>query len=358
MISILAVTGGIALADDSSMSGIGGSMAIMHSNPTIQMVSEVVTITSLPKGHVDATFWMKNTGPATDATIGFPGYGYNDSPLLTNFRSQVDGSPVNVTMVKTKPVGDGEEQRIWFVKKVHFAANQTHVIRDEYVGGGGDDSMANEWFSYILHTGSSWKSIIEHATVTADLTGLSPYTVTQIYPAGFARHGSTVTWTFQNIKPTGNNDIRIQYYPAFLNVTINGAPLLSASQTPPDWRAHDDWGSAVSIRQGDDVRLSGRTAASWLSASLVVVKPNKVLRIIRGRRWVQITLGSRYLETSAGAKIAMPGPSVLGNGSPMFGNATDRYVMAYLTPIVTGLGGKAVMTGDTMAVSLPPMKAK
>ena len=98
----------VARADDSSMSGVGGSLRIMHSNKTVQMASEVVKITGLPAGKVDATFWLKNTGGPTDVTIGFPGYGYNDSPLLTNFRSQVDGAPVKGNVVT--PPADGRKE--------------------------------------------------------------------------------------------------------------------------------------------------------------------------------------------------------------------------------------------------------
>ena len=348
----------ISRADDSSMAGIGGSLRIMHSNKTIQMVSEVVKITGLPLGQVDATFWLKNTGPATDVTIGFPGYGYNDSPQLSNFRSQVDGTPVKVTMVKSRDTGaDDQDQQVWFVKKVHFAANQTHVVRDEYSGGGGDDAMQSKWFSYILHTGSSWKSVIQHATVTADVSGLHQMSITHIDPAGYVRRGSTLTWTFNNLKPNVEDDIRIQYYAAFVNVLVNGAPLWDTTQPSPDWRMHEDWGTAISERRGNDVYLSARCAASWLSATLVVVKPNRVVRIERGGHWVQVTLGSRTIETSSGTTIAMPGASQLGRGSSMFGATSDQYLMAYLKPIAIGLGGKATMvdSADMMYVNMPPV---
>ena len=66
-------------------------------------------------------------------------------------------------------------------------------------------------------------------------------------------------------------------------------------------------------------------------------------------------MAQKVLTTSSGALIAMPSASDLGHGSELFGATSDRYVMAYLKPIVTGLGGKATMdnASDKMSVTLP-----
>jgi hypothetical protein len=166
-----------ALANDGWV-GYGGAPRLMkEGHPTIRMVSEEVWVTvRKERVVVQCDFVFRNEGAATKVRIGFPDYDTDThidpktGPRTTFnwFQAFVDGR-----RVKTKLELDKDELG-WQVKEVAFGRNQVRKLRNRYeVPTGGmnlkshpDDTydLVNR-FSYVLHTGSSWKGTIGRSDV-------------------------------------------------------------------------------------------------------------------------------------------------------------------------------------------------
>lgn len=339
------------------------------------MLEESVHVTDVTNPHVTARFVFRNDGPATDVLIGFPDMGSMSGienttpPGLKHFRSFVDGKPIAVRRVFSHhglPNGLAEDYDYlaWEIKRVHFGAHQTHVIVDEYDGGGGSDTEAQFWFAYVLRTGASWKGTIGRAVVTVDLGPLVGYSPVEIYPAGYVRRGSTVTWDLRNIKPS--HDIQIYWDPGFLDMAVNGYfPFATGdNRGRPDWRdfvlgayGPADFDSVSNppdlapVKRNEDIWLPLQTAASLLGARFRVLVPGRAYRIEDGSRWVEIRIGSRKVTRSDGRLFIMPG-SAERQVAP---HSRASMAMVYLIPLVHAFGGTAEFTnnGAHLSVRVP-----
>lgn len=344
-------------ADDSAMRGIGGSVQPMQAHPTIRMVSEVVRIENPANARVTASFVFRNEGPATDVLMGFPEESSGDgasarSAKLAGFQSWIDGKPAGITHRQTPKQDDNEDYSDWLVKSVHFRAGQTRTVVDTYSGGGGNMSTGQQWFSYVLTTGANWKGPIGHARIICDLGPVSQYSPVEIAPAGYHRHGNTITWDLYKIKP--NQNINIQWLPAFANVRINGVYPWSNGIAEGSHRAPssvDDFGFisdgfryVTPVRRADDVWLPAKLAAQWLGASFKVEDRAKRVRVHRGSVWADVLDGSRTMRLSTGKTLTMPWSSDYEHNDADPGHP---YTMASLRTLVTAFGG--TMTYDRQA---------
>lgn len=145
----------------------------MGSHPTVQMVSEKVTMT-IHRDHadVDCLFVFKNHGAKATVRMGFPDWDSNhepgDGPILERFRSKVDGKPVKTYLL----FGGGQG---WHIKHVAFSKGQTRTVRNQYrvklgalalnVDGMTRESKYVQSASYIVSTGASWKGVIEKTEI-------------------------------------------------------------------------------------------------------------------------------------------------------------------------------------------------
>lgn len=294
-----------ARGDDAALVASGGALKLMHGHPAIRMLSEEVHI-ALPDGKVEATFIFRNDGPATTVLIGFPEQGKDVMPKarthLVNFRSWVDGKPVATKQVG-RTEGDDADYTAWWVKQVPFSRGQTHTIVNRYEGGWLDTSYGCSGFQYILKTGASWHGPIGRARITVDLGSVARCWPVRFQPASGRRTGSRISWDLRNFAP--KHDVFIFWFNGFAGVTVNGHPaerLINmdehdAGWTFPSWNGDE---GLPPVHSTGDVWLSASTAARWLDAKLAVVSPNRAVRLSRGVRWVEATVGSSKLHTERG----------------------------------------------------------
>jgi len=344
----------LALGDDASVEfGIGGAVHLIKgSHPSIRMESEVVKIDRLPHGRIHARFVFKNYGKATDVEIGFPGIAAakfvdKGDAALENFRSMVDGKPIAVQMVdNTPPVTSREEGNgrgeVWYLKNVHFAANQTHVIEDDYTGGGGW-SYGHYSYKYVLETGASWKGTIGHATIICDLKGLGAYSPPELSPDRYTQSGSVVTWERRNLKPTEADNVLVKWVPAFTNIKLNGQELFNESEDlTTDDLIH------FCLKRDRAILVPAQLAAKWLNAT-VTPMAKETFRISIGRHWVEFTTGSKTLTSWDGRHTVMAFPASILTSKDLKirfpemqegGDGLSVHVLG-LASLVRALGGKA-----------------
>jgi len=225
---------GAVIADDGGMRDLsGGTVEPLVEHPTIRMVSETVDMKLGAKVGNDwraftrCLFVLKNDGPATDVTIGFPESAWSGgegspSGRLTGFKSWVDDEPVSVKYVpssKNKKRTDSnsrEEYNAWYVKKVNFKAGQTRTIIDVYAVRLGESysigSTSTYMLNYILRSGSTWHGSIGQGVINADLSEIRGIYDIKATPKGFVRTGDKLRWTFKDLNP--NEDIHIDLSPS------------------------------------------------------------------------------------------------------------------------------------------------
>jgi len=364
-LSIAVTLGGAAAlyADDSAMSGTSGSVKPLQSHPSVRMVAEEVTIDNPADAHVKATFHFRNEGPALNVLMGFPAQSSGDAGdmrgKLNDFHSWIDGSPITVTNRKAPDGDEGGPYEDWLIKTVPFGENQTRTVVDTYRGGGGEVSDGERWFTYVLTTGSNWKGPIGRARVTCNLGSLSGFSPIEISPAGYHRSGNIITWDMRDIEPTKN--IEIRWTEAFMNVRVNGKyPWQSQSskdeQKSPirvqDFAYDMEFRTIGPVRRGNDVWLPAKLAAKWLDAKFAVQEAGKRVRVKRGSRWADVTVGSSTVRLSSGKTITMASAS---NYQQNKEDPAHPFTMTSLRTLVTAFGG--TMTYNTAAnrmdISIP-----
>jgi hypothetical protein len=230
---IAALCAGSVLAGDAAMSDVsGGSVQLMDRKPSnVRMVSESVDMklgawgakTGWPV-FVRCQFFLKNNGPATDVTVGFPEHltASYDGALgekIKNFKSWVDGTPAvtkytHLIPPKRKHVHEKQDYKAWYVAKVHFDAGQTRRVDDVYSSRlGGYDRPGwpcnQNLMGYTLQTGASWQGTVGSAVVKADLSDVGNFFDITAWPKGFARLGNVYTWKMTDFTP--KEDIRIKF---------------------------------------------------------------------------------------------------------------------------------------------------
>jgi|GEM_PF-5183357 len=235
----------VAPADDGWWSTAGGIGCYGKSHPSIRMVSEdlKIRIRSRDTARVDVLFTFRNEGEATSVTMAFPeNYEIRVGRSLRHFRTWVDGEHVHawrqVVMAGDphSPAGGDELCEAVWLKRVHFKANQTHLVRVSYIGltSGGTDG--NRSFSYTLTTGATWKGPIGKCKITvswpSELTSLSPARTNlsapelNLPPAKWRLlPGRRAVTTLTNWKP--KDDLDMDMHPGFGNLWINGKRVTS-----------------------------------------------------------------------------------------------------------------------------------
>ncbi|MDR3575523.1 MAG: hypothetical protein P4L50_16820 [Anaerolineaceae bacterium] len=231
----------------------------------VQMLAETVVITvqsspywikSAQSGivndwaNVQASFTMHNQGTADETMqVQFPlenpngmGDGYSNYPLIQNFTVQANGAPLNTTRMTTpNPMGADNPAVHWATFPATFPAGQdVHFVVSYALGATG--YIPTDRFEYILETGAGWYGPIG----SADLSLVLPY------PAGPDNiivddsaafkgifSGNKVTWHYDNLEPTSNDNLEIaMIQPGVWNEAV-AAQAAVASQP----NSSEAWGS-------------------------------------------------------------------------------------------------------------------
>jgi hypothetical protein len=203
--------------NDGYIVGIGGS-ATTDIETKVQMVDEDIHI-SAPSGKVSVSFTFKNHGDEAIIPMAFPEEGYNAgeageeaSKGFKYFRAYVDGVKTETTRKHFEDPYEGA-YKYWWVKQVPFKAGQTRKVRNEYQTPGGWNVMQYRSILYTLSTGATWNKNIQRANATVDLSAFPKGTVIHARPEGFKVKGKTLTWQWNDFKPTETSQVVIYWLP-------------------------------------------------------------------------------------------------------------------------------------------------
>ncbi|KAF0245878.1 MAG: hypothetical protein FD180_1237 [Planctomycetota bacterium] len=197
----------------------------------VEMAAEEVALTLgradrdawVDRLRVEATFEMKNTGGDAAFEEGFP---IGPVKNMKGFEIEIDGAKVAPKLVdrfegKVVPVTEAEADKYdetgrhdyWYVWEAKYPAGATRVHKVRYaleLFGFSEYRHA----SYLLSTGSRWKGPIGKAVVTFRTE--APLTLEHVRSARPLRNGTrrdgAIRWEFENIEPTTEDDVDIQYH--------------------------------------------------------------------------------------------------------------------------------------------------
>ncbi|MBN1886002.1 MAG: hypothetical protein JW876_10840 [Candidatus Krumholzibacteriota bacterium] len=197
---------GPAIADDSAIMHVGGTIQPMDEHPSVRLVAEHVHARIFRKhALVECVFFLKNEGPPIDVTIGFPNHGGGESSpeLFDSFESYVDGQRVDVRILEN---GD-RRPSAWYCKDVRFEAGELKAIRNVYRGRHSFDTMHDNWFTYVLHTGASWLGPIGSVNIVLTFEDFGTDQLWKIEPPGYEIDDAEIRWTLADYEPDKAMDV-------------------------------------------------------------------------------------------------------------------------------------------------------
>lgn len=103
----------------------------------------------------------------------------------------------------------------WYIWKVKFKKGESKTIKVNYMVPSGVGYGADyRFFKYLISTGTGWKEKINKAEIKVRLNNVKTNTIETISPSNYKLDDKTktISWTFENIEPTVDNDIYVRYY--------------------------------------------------------------------------------------------------------------------------------------------------
>jgi len=183
----------------------------------------------------DCRFEFVNHGKATTIRMGFPlaPEGFEDvapDTSILGFQVKVDGAIVKATPAKHGLV------LLW---PVHFAENQTRLVRVEYVmpWGTADMALYPLMTSYVLKTGALWRDPIESSVIELQTGSRTPFPSLSLDPLPAVIERGVARWEYKDVRPA--QDIRIRFSPGLAQkfegrfvgkVRFADRPLLASRQ--------------------------------------------------------------------------------------------------------------------------------
>ncbi|MCB0825964.1 MAG: DUF4424 family protein [Armatimonadetes bacterium] len=206
------------LFNDTSFSGQGGSAAEFNKQTPIRMESADIRI-SVPDCKVKVTYKFRNTSSkAFSSKMGFPEEGWDaflEDGRKTYFKYFI--STVDGVKVTTKPmIVDDEEitdmgYKVWWMKDVQFAANQTRTVVNEYQTQPGTNTFPTHFLQYIAHTADTWNGQVGSIRYELDVTGLPAGTRYGFDMPGSRKEGNKHLWYFTKLEPTTDHDLSVSW---------------------------------------------------------------------------------------------------------------------------------------------------
>ncbi|HEX8833939.1 MAG TPA: stalk domain-containing protein [Abditibacteriaceae bacterium] len=214
----VAVFASPALANDSSFSGVGGTVVpTKGEHSSVRMVHERVVL-DIYRDYYDTTvdFVFHNTGRKNIATMGFPegnwGDGFSDEEWIKKsqflrFSTSVDGKPLRAKRTHLKYSDDVSFDTFW-IKVVPFAAGQKRNVQVRYRSrlGAVADMTLMRAVTYNF-TGKNWKNKVDFSDLRVNLRAPGIWMVTPYFegtPISMQRRGPSFTKTWRNWEAQGN----------------------------------------------------------------------------------------------------------------------------------------------------------
>jgi hypothetical protein len=198
---------------------------------------------------VTANFTMFNHGGDDEVMqVRFPlthpaGYGDGSGgyPEIEDIRVSVEGVSVKTTRVTTpSPLGEDKPPVVWAGFDVTFPANEEVEIEVRY-SQRATGYHPQSTFTYILETGAGWKGAIG----AGELIVRVPYTAShenvlmQYSSAGMRFAGADARWSFEELEPTQEDNLRVTIIEPGYWLAVIGAQGI-VDNNPEDG---DAWGA-------------------------------------------------------------------------------------------------------------------
>ncbi len=194
------------LADDGAIEAVGGAVHALRAQPSITMIAEYVHAWLSPEQvKVESIFFLRNRGPATVVTVGYPNLSSGADVLravpFRTFSSFVDGVPVQTRELPDSTHVSYGDFTSWYVKEVAFQAGEVKCLRNEFTAPTGFGLPNYRSFQYILETGSTWADPIGVGDIVVDVSGLGAGRLDGVDPKPTSRTSSELRWHFTNLEP-------------------------------------------------------------------------------------------------------------------------------------------------------------
>lgn len=205
--------------NDTSFSARSGNPRPMEGETPVEMVSADIRV-KVPSCEVTVTYSFRNTGTKkVTATMGFPEEGYDayldaeNRTWFKSFKSWVDGKPVDALVQKVvdESVDADMGYKVWWVKRVDFAAGQTRTVKNVYVSQPGGDTLPREFFEYIVHTARTWKGPIGKLRLEVDASGLKKGTRYGLMSQPLKSTGDVHAWFWEKFEPSEANNLMVAW---------------------------------------------------------------------------------------------------------------------------------------------------
>jgi hypothetical protein len=182
---------------------------------------------------VNAWFILHNTGKTEEnMQVVFPLSDFNDcgrseysAPRSRmklriargSFKATIDGSPAMITEVIVRDNKYSDCNFYWAGFDVTFPVDRDVMVRVSYFmdnSGQWSDSPALdsvESFEYILETGAGWKGPISKGYVVVRFPYKVEDNILEGTSSGYKTEDNEITWTFENLEPTAEDNIAVGF---------------------------------------------------------------------------------------------------------------------------------------------------
>jgi hypothetical protein len=197
---------------------------------------------------VTANFTMFNHGEDDEVMqVRFPlthpagwGDGSGEYPEIEDIRVWVEGVSVTTTRVTTpSPLGEDKPPIVWSGFEVTFPANEEVEIEVRY-SQRATGYHPQSTFTYILETGAGWKGAIGEGEliVRVPYTASHENVLVQYSSAGMRFAGADARWSFEELEPTREDNLRVTIIEPGYWLAVLGAQGI-VDNNPEDG---DSWG--------------------------------------------------------------------------------------------------------------------
>ena len=194
---------------------------------SVRMESERVIINLYNDSSVvRCSFYMRNLGEQEKLLIGFPEmnfYHYNlisESEKLNRFKVKENGKAIKFYLSDSLKNNAEFRRKIdsyqiiqdWYLWDGEFQKGESKTIEVQYSLPFGMLYKTNErFFTYLLSTGANWNGTIGKVEIIVNLKDIEMDSLISQQPNNCVINNDQLTWTFTDLEPTINDDIKINY---------------------------------------------------------------------------------------------------------------------------------------------------